>query len=191
MRLRSTDITSIKKRETLFVKNFTTIFKVGNTGVTAEYDIKPTSKVSTAENEYDFNFISKYAEENSPQVLAHQPDKGFNSVWQLKCVHTNEPFFFTLLDFLRKIFKYTPDQRDGVDFFFSFCTTTGDTHTDTEDVFILGLLGKTIYRDYKTNQDYQLEKGDLLYVPKGRKHRAISLTPRVIASVGFFGGNSD
>jgi len=191
MRLSSPDIKNIKKRETTFVKNFTSIFKVGNTGESVEYDIQPTSEVSTAENKYDFNFISKHVDECSNVIWTKQPDKGFNAVWQVRHVHIDEPFFFTLFDFFKKTFKYIPEVRDGVDLFLSFVTGTGDAHIDVEDVFLIGLLGKTIYRDYKTNKDYQIEKGDLLFVPKGRKHRAISLTPRIVASVGFYGGNNE
>ena len=87
-----------------------------------------------------------------------------------------------------KIFKYTPETRDGVDLFFSFVTNTGISHVDTEDVFLIGMHGKTIYRITDTNKDYLLEYGDLLHIPKGIRHKSISSTPRIIASIGFYGG---
>jgi ribosomal protein L16 Arg81 hydroxylase len=39
-------------------------------------------------------------------------------------------------------------------------------------------------------KDYLLEYGDLLHIPKGIRHKSISSTPRIIASVGFFAGKS-
>ena len=138
MRLSASDVKNIKNRKTTFVKNFTTIFKTGNSGESLEYNIQPTSTVSKEEKDYDFNFISKIVE------------------------------------------------RDGVDLIFSFTSMGGDAHTDAEDVFLIGLLGKTVYREYQTGEDYQVEKGDLLYIPKGNKHKAISVTPRIIASIGFY-----
>jgi mannose-6-phosphate isomerase-like protein (cupin superfamily) len=186
MRLNSDNIKSIKNKETTFIKNFTPIFKIGKSE-----DIVPTSQVSTEEGEYDFNFIAKHVDECSSVAFTKQPEKAFNSVWQVRNVHSHEPFFFTFFDFFQKTFKYTPEIRDGVDLFLSFVTGIGDAHIDVEDVFLIGLLGKTIYRDYKTHKDYQIEKGDLLYVPRGNKHKAISLTPRIIASVGFYGGKND
>jgi glyoxylate utilization-related uncharacterized protein len=56
---------------------------------------------------------------------------------------------------------------------------------DQEDVFLLGLCGKTIYR--VNNNFYTVERGDLLFVSKGVRHKAISVTPRIVASFGFFG----
>ena len=50
--------------------------------------------------------------------------------------------------------------------------------------------GKTIYRMTDTGKDYLLEHGDFLHIPKGIRHKSISSTPRIIASVGFFGGKS-
>ena len=81
-------------------------------------------------------------------------------------------------------------KNDGVDLFFSFVTNASHSHVDIEDVFLIGLSGKTIYRLIKEKRDYLIEKGDLLYIPKGTAHKAISLTPRIIASVGLLGGKN-
>ena len=35
--------------------------------------------------------------------------------------------------------------------------------------------------------NYSIEKGDLLYFPKGNRHKAISLNSRLIACVGLYG----
>jgi mannose-6-phosphate isomerase-like protein (cupin superfamily) len=186
MRLSASDIKNIKNRKTTFVKNFTTMFKTGNSGESVEYDIQTASEVSKEEKDYDFNFISKIVDECARIVWLRGGDGGFASIWQVKHVQSHEPFFFTLFDFFRKTFNYPVEERDGVDLIFSFTSMGGDAHTDVEDVFLIGLLGKTVYREYKTGEDYQVEKGDLLYIPKGNKHKAISVTPRIIASIGFY-----
>tara|TARA_R100001086_G_scaffold73916_2_gene35625 strand:- start:3346 stop:3891 length:546 start_codon:yes stop_codon:yes gene_type:complete len=181
MRLNSNDVKSIKNKKTTFVKNFTPIFKIGKSE-----DILPTSQISKEESSYDFNFISKMVDECSSSVWTKK-DEGFSSIWQVRHIHSHDPFFFTLFDFFKKTFTYPPEVRDGADLFLSFVTGVGDAHVDAEDVFLIGLLGKTLYRDYHTGNDYIIEKGDLLYIPRGNKHKAISLTPRIIASIGFYG----
>ena len=106
------------------------------------------------------------------------------------CVHKVDENLNSYFDFLTKIFKYVRDTRDGVDLFFSFVTNASHSHVDIEDVFLIGLSGKTIYRLIKEKRDYLIEKGDLLYIPKGTAHKEISLTPRIIASVGLLGGKN-
>ena len=52
----------------------------------------------------------------------------------------------------------------------------------------MGLHGKTMYQIYGENKiDYIINKGDLIFIPKGNKHRSIALSPRIIASIGFYG----
>ena len=158
----------IKKQKVTFVKNFTHI-----------------------PDNYDFNKISKLVDDNYLQV-DNKPGQAnhFSSIWQLYCVHKVDENLNSYFDFLTKIFKYVRDTRDGVDLFFSFVTNASHSHVDIEDVFLIGLSGKTIYRLIKEKRDYLIEKGDLLYIPKGTAHKAISLTPRIIASVGLLGGKN-
>ena len=85
------------------------------------------------------------------------------------------------------MFKFKSDSRDGVDLFFSLVTQTGVPHEDVEHVFIIGLKGKTIYRIYdKNNVDYEINKGDMIFIPRKIKHKVIGLNPRIIASIGFY-----
>ena len=70
MRLSASDVKNIKNRKTTFVKNFTTIFKTGNSGESLEYNIQPTSTVSKEEKDYDFNFISKIVDECASHRMA-------------------------------------------------------------------------------------------------------------------------
>ena len=66
-------------------------------------------------------------------------------------------------------------------------TCVGPPHIDEECIFLLGLKGSTIYKDYLNRRDYIVEKGDLLFIPGGIRHKAIACSPRIIASIGFFG----
>tara|TARA_R100001015_G_C4624734_1_gene182979 strand:+ start:1285 stop:1809 length:525 start_codon:yes stop_codon:yes gene_type:complete len=169
MLLNKKNIKNIKNKKITYIKNFTSIT-----------DIYDFNKISNLVDNYSLDVSFK------PGQVSH-----FNSIWQLKDIHKFDNQFFTFMDLFRKIFKYTTDIKDGVDLFFSFITNTGGSHVDEEDVFLIGLHGKTIYRIIETNKDYCLEKGDLLHIPKGNRHKAISATPRSIASVGFFGGKTE
>ena len=139
------------------------------------------------QEKYDFNFLSSFIDSNSILVL-NKKNGIFETIWQAKNVHHHDKNLFVFFDFLKKTFKYMSDIKDGVDIFFSFTSQTGGAHKDIEDVFLLGLEGTTIYRDTLIQKDYYVNKGDLLFFPKQRQHKAISLTPRLILSMGFYGG---
>ena len=167
MLLNNKDIKRIKNKKVTYVKKFTQNL-----------------------NNYNFDILASLIDDYSLTVVNKSNLSNFNATWQVKDVHKTNADFFVFLDFLYKIFKYTPETRDGVDLFFSFVTNTGMSHVDTEDVFLIGMHGKTIYRMTDTGKDYLLEHGDFLHIPKGIRHKSISSTPRIIASVGFFGGKS-
>jgi len=169
MLLNKENLERIKDKKITFVKGF----------------ISPTT-------EYDFNTISKLTDDYSLVVNNKPMDlmSPFKSIWQMKNIHMDKTYFFTFMDFFYKTFKYVPDIKDGVDLFFSFVTNVGVSHVDTEDVFLISLHGISTYRIIETSQDYKLESGDLLFIPKGIRHKAISTTPRIIASVGYYGGRS-
>jgi len=164
MFLNKESIEDIKQKKVTYIKNFTPIVET-----------------------YDFNKISNLVDKYSLNVL-YKPGQinHYNSIWVIRYINEVDNQFFILLDFLRKVFNYRTDEKDGVDLYFSFVTNTGGSHVDEEDVFLVGLHGKTIYRMVEDNKDYCLERGDLLYIPKGIWHKPISATPRSIASMGFF-----
>ena len=99
---------------------------------------------------------------------------------------TIDQVFHLIQDFLQKTFKYKDHDENGVDIFFSLVANTGSSHVDREDVFLLGSHGKTTYRIIPDAIDYQITKGDLLYIPRGVRHRSFSNTPRAVISIGFF-----
>jgi len=64
-----------------------------------------------------------------------------------------------------------------------------DTHHDGESVFLIptyGLVNYIIYEEEKFIKNFQMEKGDLLIIPKKVKHSAIPLSPRIVVSVGIY-----
>ena len=108
--------------------------------------------------------------------------------YQMLKINNFLPEFNVFFDFITKLFKYERHAEDAVDLFFSFVSKVGAAHRDTEDVFIIGLKGKVIYRVFDTETvDYKINKGDMMFIPKGLKHKVLAITPRIIASIGFFG----
>ena len=169
MLLNKENLDSIKNKKITFVKEFT----------------PPTTN-------YDYNALSKLVDDYSLVVdsVAWDLKSPFKSIWQMKNIHITQNYFFTFMDFFYKTFIFVSDVRDGVDLFFSFVTNVGASHVDDEDVFLISLHGISTYRITQTNEDYQLKSGDLLFIPKGIRHKAISTTPRIIASAGYYGGRS-
>tara|TARA_R100001509_G_scaffold153900_2_gene115114 strand:+ start:91 stop:606 length:516 start_codon:yes stop_codon:yes gene_type:complete len=144
------------------------------------------------ERTYDFNLISLLIEENNLVILPKTNMSNLKDIFQIHKVSNCLKEFKTFFDFLSKLFRYERDPQDEVDLFFSLTSQIGDTHIDEEDVFILSLNGKTIYRFYgETDTDYCINKGDMIFIPKNIKHKAIGLTPRIIASIGFFGKKAE
>lgn len=67
----------------------------------------------------------------------------------------------------------------------SFSKTFG-RHKDTADVFYIQALGKTHWAiDFEGMQEYDLEEGDMVFIPAGVFHASTPLTPRVGLSIGF------
>jgi len=166
MLINQSDLVSIKKNKVTLIKNFVSL-----------------------EKNYDFNFISDLIEENNLIINQFGPSIGnLKSVFQIIKVSNTLKEFKIFFDFLSKLFKYERDAKDEVDLFFNLASQVGNSHMDIEDVFIIGLKGTTIYRVFDIkNKDYTIEKGDMIFIPRGISHKAIGLTPRIIASIGFYG----
>tara|TARA_B100001059_G_scaffold153102_1_gene152744 strand:+ start:547 stop:1068 length:522 start_codon:yes stop_codon:yes gene_type:complete len=168
MLIKQNELVSLKENKVTLVKNFFAL-----------------------EKNYDFNLLSQLMEENQIEVVAKTQIKNLKDVFQMYNVTNYLPEFQILNDFLSKLFKYERHEKDNlrkVDLFFSFISQTGNSHIDAEDVFIFGLKGKTIYRIFNNiNENHTIEEGDMIFIPRGIKHKVIGLTPRIVASIGFFG----
>ena len=166
MLLKKEQIESIQNREVTYIKNFALL-----------------------EREYDFNLISKILEEEDYRVETKTNVGSLRDVYEMLNVTNYLQEFKIFFDFLLKTFKFNIDSRNRVDLYFNFATQVGALHDDAENVFIIGLKGKTVYRVYGTNNiDYEINKGDMIFIPPGIRHKVIAMTPRIIASIGFFNG---
>jgi len=164
MLLNKDQIQSIKENKVTFVKNFVTLNRP-----------------------YDFNLISKLIEENDLQSMSKSNYGGLKNVFQIRGVVNLLKEFNVLFDFFSKTFNYKYDQRNNVDLFLSLISQVGVPHIDEEDVFIIGLNGNMVYKVFNDKiVDYHVFKGDLIFIPKGVKHKVIGISPRISISVGFF-----
>ena len=67
----------------------------------------------------------------------------------------------------------------------SFSKTFG-RHKDTADVFFIQALGKTHWAiDFEGMHEYDLDEGDMVFIPAGVFHASTPITPRVGLSIGF------
>jgi len=165
MLLKENEINHIKENKVCFVKNFVSL-----------------------ERQYDFNLLSDLMEENNFSITQKSHFGNLKDVFQICKVSDSLKEFKTFFDFLSKLFRYERDPRDEVDLFFSLVSQVGISHVDVEDVFIIGLKGKVIYRIFNVeNKDYSIEKGDMIFIPKGIKHKVLAINPRIVASIGFYG----
>tara|TARA_R100000988_G_C3966146_1_gene148899 strand:- start:151 stop:663 length:513 start_codon:yes stop_codon:yes gene_type:complete len=165
MLIKQPEIISIKENKVTLVKNF----------------------VSLGTN-YDFNLLSRLMEENELSISQKSFNGNLKDVYLIHQTSNYLQEFKIFFDFLSKLFKYERDPRDDIDIFFSLVSQVGTCHTDEEDVFIIGLKGEVIYRIFDVEtKDYNIKKGDMVFIPRGLKHKVIGLTPRIVASVGYYG----
>ena len=165
MLIKAQDLKDIQENKVTLVKNFASLTR-----------------------EYDFNLINNLMEENNLSISQKSNVGNLKDVFQIHKVSNILEEFKIFFDFLTKLFKYERDLKDEVDLFFSLVSQVGNSHVDTEDVFIIGLKGKIIYRVFDfENKDYSIEKGDMIFIPKNIKHKAIGINPRIIVSIGFYG----
>jgi hypothetical protein len=145
-----------------------------------------TKKFLSYENEIDFNFISNILDKNNlfSKISSNWIEKFIlDSVFQIKNVE-NDSSFVELYNVLNNKFN-KENKKSDLDLFFSFVSGNKSiTHRDDYDVFIIGLYGKTLYK--VENQEFYVEKGDLLSIKKNELHKAIGLTPRIILSYGIY-----
>jgi mannose-6-phosphate isomerase-like protein (cupin superfamily) len=138
------------------------------------------------EKEIDFNFISNLLDRNNliSKISSNWIENVIlESVFQIKKIE-NDVFFKELYNQLNNKFNKENKESD-LDLFFSFASgNKSTTHRDDYEVFIIGLYGKTLYKI--ENEEFYVEKGDLLLIKKNELHKAIGLTPRIILSYGIY-----
>ena len=118
----------------------------------------------------------KFHIENDVALVNH--NSIFSHTFQIDNTEKNE-FIFNFTNNLKN--NLTEYDFKTHHLFVSFQKSMGTTHIDQETVFITGLYGKTIYKVGK-NEQFIVEPGDILIIPKGIVHVACSLGPRIILS---------
>ena len=136
-------------------------------------------------DDFDFNLLAEVIDTvNNNSVISsnHIYEKILESCFQLKGAHVH-PFFHNIWNNLERIHNSNKQKNSSIDIFFSFCSGGRSiAHADFEDVCIFGLYGKTVY--LINNKEYNMVKGDLLFIPKNTIHRGIGITPRIVGSYG-------
>ena len=137
-------------------------------------------------DDVDFNFLSKLLDRNNfkSHISSNWLSEYVNeSVFQIRGVEIDTAFQMDYLKFNNQFNK--KNYKSSFDIFYSFVSGNKSiTHRDNYDVYLLGLMGKTIYRIEEV--DYIVEKGDLLYVQKNKLHKAIGITPRIVLSYAIY-----
>ena len=128
----------------------------------------------------DFNFdmmFSLWAKNNNLKFKNASPLVG--QIIELNSI----PIFKAYLDYvstnLKDIFS-----TGNLDFFFSLIGDVGPSHQDAEHVIILGIKNVTYY--HIDNNDFKIEPGDVLYIPKGFLHHAFSSRERIVLSLSLW-----
>tara|TARA_R110002020_G_C15956814_1_gene746181 strand:+ start:114 stop:593 length:480 start_codon:yes stop_codon:yes gene_type:complete len=130
----------------------------------------------------DFNYISamlnagNYPTSPSSRWLTEYI---FDSVFEIKGVHKHKPLK-DLFQFLNKNFN-TKKLKTDMNLFMSYVSgCKSNTHRDKYDVWIIGCLGRTLYKI--EDREYTVERGDILHIPTQHLHVAIGLEPRIVLS---------
>jgi len=144
------------------------------------------NKFTQFDETIDFNFISKLLDRNNFKSHISSnwlSEYVFESVFQIKDIESDISFNLNYLKFNNDFNK--KNHKSSFDIFYSFVSGNKSiTHRDNYDVYLLGLMGKTLYRI--EGVDYTLEKGDLLYISKNKLHKAIGITPRIVLSYAIY-----
>tara|TARA_R100001509_G_scaffold84614_1_gene48113 strand:+ start:261 stop:719 length:459 start_codon:yes stop_codon:yes gene_type:complete len=132
----------------------------------------------------DFNFLSEILQESEYRSIIskqYHQDYVLNTSMQILNVEDN-PKLKNIYNTLNKNFNPNNIKTD-LHIFFSFNSgCSGRPHRDPYGVFLLGVYGKTVY--LVEEKEYVLEKGDVLTIPQNALHKSISITPRIVLSLG-------
>lgn len=138
------------------------------------------------EKDFDFNYLSLILNRNlfkSTYQNMYNLEKVLNHTVKIHDVQ-KDIYFNHLYEIFNTQFNIKKLRSNFILFAsFSFGCTT-EPHKDDEDVYILGLLGKTFY--VVEDKEFIVEKGDLLKIEANKNHYAVSLSPRIILSYGLW-----
>jgi len=141
-----------------------------------------------------FNFKKKFHFNELINLIDRNNFKTFlNGNWQQEYIFDNAINIRNVEtdEFCKDIFIYLnkklnlKNKKSDLHLFVNF-TSGGKSiaHRDPYVVYIIGLHGTTLYKNNK--EEYYVNEGDVLEIKKGEEHRAIAMTPRIIASYSFY-----
>ena len=134
----------------------------------------------------DFNYISDLLDggQYESQFASDWNDKFvLKSVFKIRNIETHGDWR-PLYNYCQENFNKSKKPSNLFMFFSLKSGGVSTTHRDEEDVYIIGVKGKTWYK--VGNKEYMVEKGDLLKIPANTIHTGIGLTPRIIISYGVY-----
>jgi hypothetical protein len=139
---------------------------------------------------FDFNEVSKLLDKNileshivlKEKLMLHA---ALDAVFKIAFVDQSKNLFFNnLKNHLDNSFNKNK-YKSNIMLFLNFITGgQAAEHEDCTDVYILGLFGETMY--IIEDNKFIVSPGDLLFIKKGILHRAIGLSPRIVASYGIY-----
>ena len=147
-------------------------------------DINFKKNMVDFKKDIDFNYISELLDNaNYESAFSGDWDKSyvFKSIFKINNLQDHDDFK-DFYNYCEKNFNKNKGKSNLIMFFSLKSGRASTTHKDTEDVYILGVKGKTWYK--VSDKEYMVEKGDLLKIPANAVHTAIGLTPRIILSYG-------
>jgi ribosomal protein L16 Arg81 hydroxylase len=103
--------------------------------------------------------------------------------------HNGEKYIKSVFDLLQEIKKIDNSVNASAHVYISL-TKFGKSfgkHKDNSDVFFWQIIGNTIWKIETEDgiEEYVMEVGDIIYVPRGIFHEVIPLSPRVGISLGL------
>ncbi len=135
---------------------------------------------------FDFNSCSRilnsghYVSQINSQWLS---DYVLHSTFQIRGIQES-PDLRDMYNYLQKNFNKNNSNSD-LDIFYSMQSgIKSPTHRDDYDVFIIGALGRTLYK--VEDKEFIVEPGDMLHIPARSLHVAIGLDPRIIFSYATY-----
>ena len=146
----------------------------------------------------DFNFLADLLERNelgsehkNPEYRPPHQGGVLSGLIQVRNVEKDD-FFRQYLNIFDDTFakgrlpngEYVKGRYCDIHLHLSFMALSGASHQDYEDVFIIGLHGHTIYKVYG-HGDYDIRKGDFIYISPNISHKAVAMGPRIIMSIGI------
>jgi mannose-6-phosphate isomerase-like protein (cupin superfamily) len=138
------------------------------------------------EKEFDFNSISNLLDRNNLESKISSnwlQNYIFESTFVINKL--SEDILFNDIYLKLNTLYNKNNYRSDLDIYFSLVSGNKSiTHRENYNVYIVGLLGKTIYK--VENEEFMVEKNDILFIPKNALHKAIGITPRIILSYGIY-----